>query len=59
LRRRRTYPRLLPVMLLDSIFFDASLHLESLKLHRSRTALMALDHFPLIADLRLPLEGSH
>jgi len=46
-------------MLLDSIFFDASLHLESLKLHRSRTALMALDHFPLIADLRLPLEGSH
>jgi endonuclease/exonuclease/phosphatase family metal-dependent hydrolase len=40
---------------LDHIFFDASLHLESLKLHRSRTALMASDHLPLIADLRLPL----
>ena len=55
LRRRRTYPGLLPLVHLDHIFFDASLHLESLKLHRSRTALMASDHLPLIADLRLPL----
>jgi endonuclease/exonuclease/phosphatase family metal-dependent hydrolase len=55
LRRRRTYPGLLPMVHLDHIFFDASLHLESLKLHRSRTALMASDHLPLIADLRLPL----
>jgi endonuclease/exonuclease/phosphatase family metal-dependent hydrolase len=54
LRRRRTYPGLLPMVHLDHIFFDASLHLESLKLHRSRTALVASDHLPLIADLRLP-----
>jgi endonuclease/exonuclease/phosphatase family metal-dependent hydrolase len=55
LRRRRTYPGLLPMVHLDHIFFDASLHLESLKLHRSRTALMASDHLPLVADLRLPI----
>jgi endonuclease/exonuclease/phosphatase family metal-dependent hydrolase len=56
LRRRRTYPGLLPMVHLDHIFFDASLHLESLKLHRSRTALVASDHLPLIAEFRLPLK---
>jgi endonuclease/exonuclease/phosphatase family metal-dependent hydrolase len=56
LRRRKTYPGFLPIVHLDHIFFDASLHLESLRLHRSRTALMASDHLPLIADLRLPHE---
>jgi endonuclease/exonuclease/phosphatase family metal-dependent hydrolase len=55
LRRRRTYPGPLPLVHLDHIFFDASLHLESLKLHRSRTALIASDHLPLIADFHLPL----
>jgi endonuclease/exonuclease/phosphatase family metal-dependent hydrolase len=54
LRRRRTYPGFMPMVHLDHIFFDASLHLESLKLHRSRTALIASDHLPLVADLRLP-----
>lgn len=56
LQRRRTYPGLLPMVHLDHIFFDASLHLESLSLHRSRTALMASDHLPLIANFRLPCE---
>jgi len=54
LRRRRTYPGPLPMVHLDHIFFDASLHLESLKLHRSRTALIASDHLPLIADFQVP-----
>jgi endonuclease/exonuclease/phosphatase family metal-dependent hydrolase len=58
LRRRRTYPGLLPMVHLDHIFFDASLHLESLRLHRSRTALVASDHLPLIAEFRLPLQQS-
>jgi endonuclease/exonuclease/phosphatase family metal-dependent hydrolase len=58
LRRCRTYPGLLPVVHLDHIYFDSSLHLESLKLHRSRTALMASDHLPLVAEFRLPREGS-
>lgn len=54
LPRRRTYPGLLPMVHLDHIYFDASLHLESLKLHRSRTALIASDHLPLLAEFRLP-----
>jgi endonuclease/exonuclease/phosphatase family metal-dependent hydrolase len=54
LKRRRTYPGFLPMVHLDHIFFDASLQLESLKLLRSRTALVASDHLPLIAEFRLP-----
>lgn len=54
-QRRRTYPGILPMVHLDHIFFDASLHLESLKLHRSRTALLASDHLPLIAEFRWPV----
>lgn len=58
LTRCRTYPGLLPVVHLDHIYFDVSLHLECLKLHRSRTALMASDHLPLLAEFRLPREES-
>jgi endonuclease/exonuclease/phosphatase family metal-dependent hydrolase len=50
LRRSRTYPGVLPFLHLDHIYFDPSLRLESLTLHRSRTALVASDHLPLIAD---------
>jgi endonuclease/exonuclease/phosphatase family metal-dependent hydrolase len=50
LQRRRTYPGLFPVFHLDHIYFDESLELKSLTLHRSRTALIASDHLPLVAD---------
>lgn len=50
--RTRTYPGLLPLLCLDHIYFDARLELERLTLHRSRTALVASDHLPLVADLR-------
>jgi endonuclease/exonuclease/phosphatase family metal-dependent hydrolase len=50
LRRGRTYPGLLPLLHLDHIYYDQSLVLERLTLHRSRTALVASDHLPLIAD---------
>jgi endonuclease/exonuclease/phosphatase family metal-dependent hydrolase len=43
----------LPVLHLDHIYFDPSLHLERLMLHRSRTALVASDHLPLVADFTL------
>ena len=52
LRRTRTYPGLLPLLGLDHIYFDTALKLERLVLHRSRTALVASDHLPLVADLR-------
>jgi len=58
LRRCRTYPGLLPVVHLDHIYFDSSLHLESLKLHRCRSSVVASDHRPLIDEFRLPPEES-
>jgi endonuclease/exonuclease/phosphatase family metal-dependent hydrolase len=54
LGRTRTYPGVLPFLHLDHIYFDPVLRLESLSLHRSRTALLASDHLPLVADFALP-----
>ena len=53
LRWGRTYPGLVPILALDHIYFDPSLELQTLKLHRTRTALMASDHLPLVADFEL------
>jgi endonuclease/exonuclease/phosphatase family metal-dependent hydrolase len=53
LRRRKTYPGLLPVLHLDHIYFDDELELERLSLHRTRKALLASDHLPLVADFQL------
>lgn len=50
LKRRRTYPGMLPVMHLDHIYYDGPLELTKLILHRSRKALVASDHLPLVAD---------
>ncbi len=50
LRRARTYPGLLPFLHLDHIYYDDALTLERLMLHRSRAALIASDHLPLVAD---------
>ena len=51
--RRRSYPGLLPLLHLDHIYFDPSLQLQRLTLHRSRTALIASDHVPLMAEFSL------
>ncbi|HEV2911770.1 MAG TPA: endonuclease/exonuclease/phosphatase family protein [Pyrinomonadaceae bacterium] len=53
LRRARTYPGPLPFLHLDHIYYDRALELQRLTLHRSRTALIASDHLPLVADFRL------
>lgn len=53
LGRSRTYPGVFPLLHLDHFYFDPALRLESLSLHRSRTALVASDHLPLVADFRL------
>ena len=53
-RSARTYPGFLPVLNLDHVYFDRELVLESLRLHRSRQALLASDHLPLVADFKLP-----
>jgi endonuclease/exonuclease/phosphatase family metal-dependent hydrolase len=53
LRRAKTYPGVLPFLHLDHIYFDDTLEMEKLILHRSRKALIASDHLPLVADFRL------
>jgi endonuclease/exonuclease/phosphatase family metal-dependent hydrolase len=53
LRRKRTYPGVLPIMHLDHMYFDRELALQEFLLHRSRMALMASDHLPLLAEFRL------
>ncbi len=53
LGRKRTYPGVLPFLHLDHIYFDEALELVEAKLHRSRTALIASDHLPIVADFRV------
>jgi len=48
--RTRTYPGFFPFLHLDHVYFDQTLRLESITLHRTPTALIASDHLPLIAE---------
>jgi endonuclease/exonuclease/phosphatase family metal-dependent hydrolase len=48
--RAKTYPGVLPFLHLDHIYFDQALELIGAKLHRSRRALVASDHLPIVAD---------
>jgi endonuclease/exonuclease/phosphatase family metal-dependent hydrolase len=50
LGKKRTYPGIFPLLHLDHIYFDSALELQSASLHRSRLALVASDHLPIIAD---------
>jgi endonuclease/exonuclease/phosphatase family metal-dependent hydrolase len=52
LKRARTYPGVLPFLHLDHVYYDNTLELKRLTLHKSRTALVASDHLPLVADFQ-------
>jgi endonuclease/exonuclease/phosphatase family metal-dependent hydrolase len=58
LRRSRTYPGVLPFLHLDHIYYDRLLHLERLSLWRTRRALVASDHLPLVGEFRWENGGS-
>jgi endonuclease/exonuclease/phosphatase family metal-dependent hydrolase len=53
LKRRRTYPGLFPVVHLDHIYYDGKVEVVSVEMPRTRKALMASDHLPLVADLKI------
>jgi endonuclease/exonuclease/phosphatase family metal-dependent hydrolase len=53
LRRRRTYPGIFPVLHLDHIYYEGEVDVRSVELPRTRKALMASDHLPLVANLRI------
>jgi endonuclease/exonuclease/phosphatase family metal-dependent hydrolase len=56
LRFPRTFPGMLPVLSLDYYYYEAPLELKATKLWRSRKALVASDHLPLIADFQMATE---
>ena len=56
MRYARTYPGILPLLHLDHFYYDKQLSLRSFRLHRSRTALIASDHLPLVAEFQMGAE---
>jgi endonuclease/exonuclease/phosphatase family metal-dependent hydrolase len=53
LRYSRTYPGILPILHLDHFYYDQHLVLKNFHLHRSRAALVASDHLPMVADFEV------
>jgi endonuclease/exonuclease/phosphatase family metal-dependent hydrolase len=53
LRYARTYPGVFPFLHLDHFYFDRQLRLRSFRVHRSRKALIASDHLPMVAEFEL------
>jgi endonuclease/exonuclease/phosphatase family metal-dependent hydrolase len=53
LKRRRTYPGLFPVVHLDHIYYEGRVEVVSVEMPRTRKALIASDHLPLVANLRI------
>jgi endonuclease/exonuclease/phosphatase family metal-dependent hydrolase len=53
LRRRRTYPGVFPVLHLDHIYYEGSVEVVKVELPRTRLSLIASDHLPLVAELRV------
>ncbi len=52
----KTYPGMLPLVTLDHCYYEAPLELVGTEVWRTRTALVASDHLPLVADFRV---GDH
>ena len=49
----KTFPGMLPFLSLDHCYYEPPLRLLDTRLWRSRAALVASDHLPLIADFKL------
>ncbi len=53
LKRRKTYPGILPLFHLDHFYFDNRLELVSAALVRNPLTLKASDHLPIVADFNV------
>lgn len=53
LQRRRTYPGIFPILHLDHIYYAGRLEVIGIELPRTRLSLVASDHLPLVADVRV------
>ena len=50
--RARSYPGILPLAHVDHIYYDSPLQATKVWIHRTRLALIASDHLPVIAEFR-------
>jgi endonuclease/exonuclease/phosphatase family metal-dependent hydrolase len=53
LGRARTYPGVFPLLHLDHVYYNSALTLKSVLVHRTRLALAASDHLPIVAEFIL------
>ncbi len=53
MKRRRTYPGLFPVLHLDHIYYAGRVEIVGIHVPRTRLSLVASDHLPLVADVRV------
>jgi endonuclease/exonuclease/phosphatase family metal-dependent hydrolase len=53
LPRARNYPAILPLVHLDHIYCDYKIQVAGVRFQRDRRSLIASDHLPLVADLRI------
>jgi len=53
LKRKRTYPGLFPILHLDHIYYAGKVEIVGIDLPRTRLSLVASDHLPLVADVRI------
>ena len=54
LKKRRTYPGIFPLLHLDHIYYEgARVEVRHVELPRNRRTLIASDHLPLVADIRI------
>jgi len=51
--RRRTYPGLFPILHLDHIYYAGRIEIMHIELPRTRMSLVASDHLPLVADVKV------
>jgi len=53
LKRKRTYPGLLPLLHLDHIYYEGAVEIAGVEIPRTRKSLMASDHLPFLAELKV------
>jgi endonuclease/exonuclease/phosphatase family metal-dependent hydrolase len=56
LRRKRTYPALLPFLHLDHIYYEGHVEIAGIEIPRTRKSLMASDHLPFLAEFTIGFE---
>jgi endonuclease/exonuclease/phosphatase family metal-dependent hydrolase len=52
-RGGRSYPGFFPILHLDHIYYEGKVEVVKVSMPRDRLALMASDHLPLVADLKI------